>query len=309
MDRPVFLDDAALKEVFDLAALIDWMDTAHREPRPETVDALLGPPSSQYFVRSAASATAFGSKLVTIVPANPSQGRPSVQALFAVFDRETGVCRGVLDATSLTYWKTAADSALGSRHLSRPDSSTLLICGAGGLAPWLVRAHAVARPPLRRVLIWNRTGGKAKALAAMLQAEGLAAEPIDDLQAGIAEADIVSTATLTREPIIHGAWLRPGQHLDLVGAYLPDTREADDGCIRRSDVYVDYRVSARDVGDIHVPLQTGVLRESSILGDLYDLAHHNRQRSPEAITLYKNAGGAHLDLMTAEYLLQAANAR
>jgi ornithine cyclodeaminase len=289
----------------DLPALVDELERRHRAAKGEKADHLIGAADARLLVRSATSGGALGTKLVSIVPANLDRGIPSVQALMVVFDRANGVPRAVLDATEMTYWKTAADSALGSRFLSRPDAQCLLVCGAGGLAPWLVRGHLAVRP-IARVLIWNRTPQRAFQVATALQDElGLPVEVADDLEQAAGQADIISTATMAREPFLKGGWLRPGQHLDLVGSYGPDTREADDTCIRRSRVFVDSRQSAlHGVGDILGAIGSGALQRDGIVADLYELAAGAAGRmDADDITLFKNAGGAHLDLMTAEFLL------
>jgi ornithine cyclodeaminase/alanine dehydrogenase-like protein (mu-crystallin family) len=253
---------------------------------------------------------AMGAKVVSICPGNPARGLPSVQAVFVLLDGETGSPRAMLDATGLTYWKTAADSALGARYLARPDSRSLLMVGAGDLAPWLVRAHLAARPSIAEVKIWNRTRARAARLAASLAAQGIPASPVEDLASAAGAADIISVATMTREPLIQGEWLKAGAHLDLVGAYEPETREADDDCIRRARLFTDFRASAADVGEFLLPTASGAMRAGGLLGDLYDLARGAPGRLADTdITLFKNAGGAHLDLMTAQFLLHRLTAR
>lgn len=297
-----------LREAADLDALIDALDTGHKGARPETADGLIGPQSSRYLIRSAHDGEGLvGSKLVTILPDNPSRDIPAVQALIVLFNANDGIPVAALDATELTYWKTGADSALGSRYLSRPDAHTLVMVGAGGLAPWLVRAHRVVRPGIERVLIWNRTAGKAQALVRSLSEEGMPAEATDDLEQAVRQGDIISTATMSTEPIIKGDWLKNGAHLDLVGGYAPDTREADDAAISGHKLFVDCMESALDgVGDILNPLERGVIAKSDIRGDLFDLASGKIKGRENAndITVFKNAGGAHLDLMVARALIE-----
>ena len=295
----------AQRSVIDLAALIDWIDAAHRRSAPDTTDSLIGPAESQLFVRSAVLAgEAMGAKVVSICPGNPQLGLPSVQALFVLLDGRTGMPRAVLDATSLTYWRTAADSALGARYLARKDARTLLMVGAGGIAPWLIRAHRCARPGLVDVLIWNRTASRAEQLAETLAREGIPAKAVGDLGAAVQRADIISAATMTRAPLIRGEWLKAGAHLDLVGAYEAGTREADDACVRRARFFTDFRHSAKDVGDFLLPVASGAMQEADLLGDLYDLVRGAPGRlAGTDITLFKNAGGGHLDLMTAQFLL------
>jgi ornithine cyclodeaminase/alanine dehydrogenase-like protein (mu-crystallin family) len=296
---------AQLQAALDFPALMDAITEAHRSGAAQTADSFIGPPDAQLFVRSAVlPGRAMGAKVISVIPDNPSRGAPSIQAVFVLLDGVNGAPRAVLDGTGLTFWKTAGDSALGSRLLSRQDARVLLICGAGELAPWLVRGHLAARPGLAEVLVWNRTASRAAELAARLSAEGIAASPAPDLEAAARRADIISTATMAREPLIRGAWLKPGAHLDLVGAYNAAMREADDDCMRRARVFCDFRPSAMDVGEILQPLANGAMKPADLLGDLYDLARGTSGRlSPGDITVFKNAGGAHLDTMTAEFLL------
>lgn len=304
-----WIGEDELASAFDLAALVAALEAGHRRPRAEIADGLIGPPSARYLIRSAHDgASILGSKLITIFPDNPDRrGLASVQAVIVLFDGEDGRPRAALDATRLTYWKTAADSALGTKLLSRPDARVLAIAGAGGLAPWLVRGTLAVRPGIERVLIWNRTAARAAALAERLRSQGAPAEAAADLETAVRAADIVSTATMAREPVLKGAWLAPGTHVDLVGGYSRDTREADDETLRRGRLFVDCRDSALDgVGDITTPLAEGVIAEVDIKGDLYDLVGGSvaGRRSANDITVFKNAGGAHLDLMVAAALLE-----
>ena len=297
-----------LRDGLDLASFIDALECGHQGIRPEMTESLIGPDTNRYLIRSAHDGgLLMGSKLITIVPDNPQErALPSVQAVIVLFDVTSGAPVVALDATELTYWKTSADSALGSRILSRRDARVLVMVGAGSLAPWLVRAHMLARPRLEKVLVWNRTSAHAKSCVSMLNDEGIAAQTADNLEQAVGQADIVCTATMAREPILHGAWLKQGVHVDLVGGFSPDTREADDETLRRARLFVDCRESAlAGVGDILTPLQTGVIKTDDILGDLYDLAQRNvlGRIDENDITLFKNAGGAHLDLMIATAVL------
>jgi ornithine cyclodeaminase len=305
-DAVPFYGREALSAVLDFETLIEWMDAAHRLERPETVDSLIGPDAGRLLLRSAVlPGRAMGAKVVTLCPGNAARGLPSVQAVFVLFDGSNGSPLAMLDGTALTYWKTAADSALGSRYLARRDCRILLIVGAGGMAPWLARAHLCACPGIAEVLIWNRTASRAADLAASLTEEGIPALPIADLAAAASRADIISTATMTRAPLIRGDWLKAGTHLDLVGSYMPLMREADDAAIRRARLFTDFRPSACEVGEFALPIASGAMTEQDLIGDLYDLASGQAGRlSSTDITLFKNAGGAHLDLMTAQFLLE-----
>jgi ornithine cyclodeaminase/alanine dehydrogenase-like protein (mu-crystallin family) len=300
-----FIDAEEIRRVLDFPVLIAALEDAHRRPKIEVQDAHLGTEMANYFVRHAVEAGRYmASKLITSFPANLSGGKlPAVQAVCVLFDGGDGRPLAVMDGTEITYWRTAADSALGARHLACEHPETLLVVGAGGMSRWLIRAHRTVRPSLKRVLIWNRTLKRAEALAAELAREGLEVAVVSDLAAAAGKADVITSCTRSHQPLIRGESLQPGVHLDLVGGYTPKTREADDEAIRRALLFVDRRESAFDgVGDILQPIASGAIKESDVLGDLYDLAAGTvaGRRSPEDITVFKNAGGAHLDLMTCE---------
>ena len=270
-----FIGAEEIRSVLTFPLLVDALEAAHRRPRIEIQDAMLGGEGAQYFVRHAVDPGRFmASKLITSFPGNlhGGAGLPAVQAVCVLFDGCDGQPLAVVDGTEITYWRTAADSALGARLLAPEAPATLLVVGAGPMAIRLVRAHRAVRPTLKRVLVWNRTRAGAIALAARMTEEGIDAAACDDLAAATREADIVSTCTRSRTPLVHGADLKPGSHLDLVGGYSPETREADDDAMRRARVFVDRRESAFDgVGDILQPIASGAMRETDVLGDLYDL--------------------------------------
>jgi ornithine cyclodeaminase/alanine dehydrogenase-like protein (mu-crystallin family) len=310
MTTPRFVSADEIRNTLSFPTLIAALEAAHRRPKMEVQNGLLGDERAQYFVRHAVDSGRYmASKLVTSFPANLQTGTlPAVQALCVLFDGCTGQPLCVIDGTELTYWRTAADSALGAKILAQPEPATLLMVGAGAMSAPLIRAHRTVRPSLRRIIIWNRTRERAARLVAQLLEEGVHAELTQDLAAATETADLVSTCTRSNEPLILGANLRPGVHLDLVGGYTPATREADDEAARRSLVFVDCRESAFDgVGDIALPIAHGSIKESDVLGDLYDLIGGRvpGRRSPSDITFFKNAGGGHLDLMTAELIFSA----
>ena len=228
-----------------------------------------------------------------------------------LFDGADGRPLAVLDGTEITWWKTAADSALGAKLLAPAEPHTLTVIGAGAMAPWLVRAHRCVRPSIRRVLVWNRTPERAETWRIACARRGIAAEATADLEAAVRQAQVITSATRSHTPLIKGAWLAAGAHLDLVGGYTPETREADDEAARRCRIFVDRRESAFDVGDIQQPIASGAIRKEDVLGDLYDLIGGGApgRRGPSDITLFKNAGGGHLDLMTARAILVAARRR
>ena len=243
---------------------------------------------------------ALGVKIVTVFPDNAGRLLPAVHGTYVLLDAATGVPVAVLDGTALTLRRTAAASALAASYLARPDSTVHLRVGTGALAPHLIAAHAAVRP-VRQSLVWGRDPKKAAALAARLAATGIAAIPVADLGAAAATADIVTCATLAREPLIRGAWLKPGAHLDLVGGYTPEMREADDDAVVRARVYIDTEAALQEAGDIVQPLRSGVLTRDGISGDLFALCRgeqHGRSDAAE-ITLFKSVGTALEDLAAA----------
>ena len=242
-----------------------------------------------------------GVKLVSVIPGNAARGTASVVGAYVLMSGVTGEPLAVLDGTRLTLWRTAAASALAADFLARTDAETLVMVGAGALAEHLVEAHTAIRP-IRRVLIWNRSADKAEAMAAKFTGRALTAEAVSDLDAALAEADIVSAATMSTTPIIRGEALKPGAHVDLVGGYTPAMREADDGAVARARVFVDTRGGAlKEAGDITQPIASGVLKAEEIVGDLADLCrgHVSGRGAAEEITLFKSVGTALEDLVAA----------
>ena len=252
-----------------------------------------------------------GVKVVTVFPDNGRQALPSIYGQYLLIDGTTGQTLALLDGTMLTKRRTACASGLASRYLSRPDSSRFLMIGTGALAPELIRVHAKVRP-IREVAIWGRTPERAETLAGQLAAtlpkvlgRPIVVRAVADREAAVAAADIVSCATLSTSPLVEGAWLHGGQHLDLVGAYTSGMRESDDGAIRRSRLYVDTRAGAlQEAGDIVQPLANGTIDEADIVADLFELTRVQKvgrsAGDANAITLFKSVGAALEDLAAAE---------
>lgn len=245
-----------------------------------------------------------GCKIVTVFPGNVGIGLPSLYGQYLLLSGDTGEPLAMIDGRVLTAWRTAAASALAAHYLARADATHLVMIGAGALAPRLIRAHMSVRP-ISRVTLWNRTRTRAEQLAELLRDDDLGAVEVtvaDDLAASVREADIVSCATLSAEPLVRGAWLKTGAHVDLVGGFTPKMREADDDAVRRARVFVDTRAGAmKEAGDIVDPLSRGVLKESDIQADLFDLCRGTvpgRQTADE-ITLFKSVGTAIEDLAAA----------
>ncbi len=249
-----------------------------------------------------------GIKLVTVFPHNSEHSLPSVMGAYLLLSGATGEPLAMIDGPTLTVKRTAAASALAASYLARQDSERLLMIGTGALAPYLVRAHAEVRP-ICNVLIWGRNPDKAEQLARRLNRRDFKVAATTDLQAAVQGAHIISAATMTLEPLIKGAWLQPGQHLDLVGGFRPDMREADDDAVSRARVFVDTRDGAcSEAGDIVQPLESGVLTEDDIAADLFDLTRGERagRRFYDQITLFKSVGTALEDLGAAQLAYERA---
>lgn len=242
-----------------------------------------------------------GVKIVTVFPGNRARGLASVAALYVLLDGATGHPVALIDGEALTLRRTAAASALASTYLSRPASSTLLVVGTGALAPAMAAAHAAVRP-ITRIGVWGRSTGNAHATAARLAAQGLPAVPVADLDAALAEADIVTCATTATAPVIRGARVRPGTHVDLAGAFTPQMRESDDDLVRRASVFVDTFAGAlKEAGDLVQPIASGAIAREHVLAELADLCagRHGGRRSDDEITLFKSVGTALEDLAAA----------
>ena len=249
-----------------------------------------------------------GIKSVTVFPGNTERGLPAVMGIYLLLDGKTGSPIALIDGPTLTVRRTAAASALASRYLSRPDCERLLMVGTGAMAPHLILAHAAVRP-ICNVLIWGRTEDKAARLAKHLDRRDFRVAHTSDLEAAVRGAHIISCATLSRDPLVRGAWLQPGQHLDLVGGFRPDMRETDDDSIRRARVFVDTRAGAtEEAGDIVQPLESGLLTHEDIAADLFELTRGEKagRRFYDQITLFKSVGTAVEDLAAAQLTVERA---
>jgi len=253
-----------------------------------------------------------GVKIVNVMPGNSARGLPAVSAEYLLSDARTGEMLAMIDGGELTARRTAAASALASQCLSRPNSKHLVVAGTGRVCANLISAHSAVRP-IDKITIWGRSVDKAAALARQVMDElGVDASVANDLESAVRTADIVSAATLSIDPLILGDWLPAGCHVDLVGAFRPDMRESDDEAIRRARVYVDTRAGCtKEGGDIVQPLASGVLQETDIVGDLYDLCHGSGQgrQTVEDITLFKSVGAALEDLAGAILAYETSQSR
>ena len=243
-------------------------------------------------------------KTATIFPGNAAQRLSNINGAVTLFSDETGVLEAVIDFHLVTKWKTAGDSVYAAKQLARPDSRNILLVGAGTVAHSLREAYDAVFPDAQ-FTVWNRSSAGAEKLAAAYPKVTVAT----DLETAVRAADIVTCATMTTQPILRGDWLQPGQHIDLIGAYRPDMREADDACLKRACVFVDSRdTTLGHIGEIKIPLEQNTISEADILVDYYQPDRFKRPKNDE-ITLFKNGGGAHLDLMTSRYILEAWRAR
>ena len=285
----------------DWIGLTDALAAGHRLPRAEVADTFLYRGRDTLLTRSAwIDGLGLAVKCASVFPDNPGAGRPMVNGAVNLLDDATGLLQAIVDFHLVTKWKTAGDSLLSARCLARKEARRVLIVGAGHVASSMIAAYRALIPDAA-FTIWNRSGDAARRLAEVTDAA-----VTDDLEAGVRGAEIIATTTMAREPLIRGAWIAPGTHLDLIGAYRPDMREVDDAAIAGCRLFVDSRkTTIGHIGEIQIPLDRGVIRETDIIADFYEPDAYRRQSADE-ITIAKNGGGAHLDLMTARYILEAA---
>lgn len=287
-------------------ALLDWLELAdaleqgHRLPGAEIDDILLYRDADTLLNRSAwIDGMGIAVKCATVFPRNPDRGTPMINGAVSLYDDVDGTLAAMLDFHLVTKWKTAGDSLLGALKLANPDSSEVLIVGAGTVGGSLIDAFS-AGFPRAQIRVWNRTISRAEEL--VTSRPGTSVAP--DLEAAVRAADIIITATMSSTPVIRGDWLRPGQHLNLTGAYRPDMREADNAALLKSRVYTDcFDTTLDHIGEFKTPLAEGVITRDHVLADFYQIDRFEAF-DPANITLFKNGGGAHLDLMTSHHILQ-----
>lgn len=303
-----WLDHEAVEAALDWTALIEELRDWYRADRVEAPARQVlsmpqpgGGDASLLIMPAWVPGESIGVKVVTFLPDNAAKGRPTINAGFLLFDGETGRLTAAIDGDALTARRTAAASALAASYLARRDAKDLLVVGTGQLSAAAVRAHAAVRD-YDRVSIWGRSPGKAAAIAAELSAEGFPAQAAPDLEAAVRRADVVSTVTASTSPMIRGDWLKPGSHLDLIGAFKADMRESDDRAVAQAEVFVDLRASASLAGDLAQPLADGVIAPDHIRADLAELCRgdHPGRSDDEARTLFKSAGMALQDLAAAD---------
>ncbi|WP_299044949.1 ornithine cyclodeaminase [uncultured Tateyamaria sp.] len=284
--------------VLDWIGLTDALVAGHTLPKAEIGDTFLYRDPDTLLSRAAwIDGMGMAVKTATVFPGNPGRGAPMINGGVNLYSDADGTLQAIIDFHLVTKWKTAGDSLLAARKLARPDSRHILIVGAGTVGRALHDAYSAIFPDAH-FQIWNRTRDNALTMAAERPMLSVA----DDLEQAVRKADIVTSATMSTEPLIRGDWLRPGQHIDLIGAYRPDMREVDDAALLKSRVFVDsFDTTVGHIGEVKIPLEAGTIQRDHLLADYYDL--HAFERTPEDITLFKNGGGAHLDLMTSRYIL------
>jgi ornithine cyclodeaminase/alanine dehydrogenase-like protein (mu-crystallin family) len=250
-----------------------------------------------------------GIKLVNVNPGNSEKGLPAISATYLLFDRDTGEHRLILDGGELTPRRTAAASALAAKHLARKDARRQLIVGAGRVGSNIPSAY-LAVLPIEEFAVWDRSQANTERLVADLTSDGHKAEVAPDLQAAVAWADVITCATLAREPVILGNWLRPGQHVDLIGSFTPEMREVDDTAMQRARVFIDTEHAKLESGDIKLPLDTGAIAESDIIATLTQLCRGEvaGRISDDEITLFKGVGLAAEDLSAAVLAMRLSTA-
>jgi len=303
------IDAKAVDERLDFPALIDALAEAFRGglAAPARVHHQIerAGAAATHLLMPAWTTSAFrqgaflGTKIVSVFPDNSARDLPAVHGVYVLQSGETGAPLAAIDGARLTQWRTAAASALAARFLARRDACKLLMVGAGALAPFLVAAHRAVRP-IAEAALWNHRRAGAQRLAQRLAGGGLRVTIADDLEQAAREADVISCATLSTSPLIKGDWLKSGQHVDLVGAFNLQMREADDEALRRARVFIDTEAALHEGGDVAVAIANGAIAKSHVVGDLAALCRGAEgRRSDDEITLFKSVGAAIEDLAAA----------
>lgn len=300
MNTIPFVPFEAGEKLLDWIELTDALIAGHTLGRAEIGDTFLYRDPDTLLSRAAwIDGMGVAVKSATIFPGNAAKGKPNINGGVSLYSDDDGSLEAIIDFHLVTKWKTAGDSLLAARRLARPDTKCILLVGAGPVAKSLHAAYSAIFPDAS-FTIWSRTRAKSEAFAENLSNVTVAAT----LETAVGDADLIGTATMATDPVIKGAWLQPGQHLDLIGAYRPDMREVDDEALQRARLFVDSVDTTVDhIGEIKIPLKSGAIQRSDIIADYYDLDAFVRQ-SDDEITICKNGGGAHLDLMTSRYILE-----
>lgn len=312
---PAVLDRAAVAEKLPYDRLIDslrqhFSEAAIVPPRQTLPFGDPSAPNGQLLLMSAWQGDSIAAlKVATVIPDNAARGLPTIQALVLVIDVRTGSVVAVAEGSEITRRRTAAASALAASYLALPDARTLVVVGTGPQALALASAHRVVRPSIDEIVIWGRSQEKAKGMAVELS-ESVHVCSIgvtDDLERAVRRADIVSCATSSATPLVKGAWLREGSHLDLVGSFSADRRETDTDAVVQASVFVDtFEGCESEAGDILIPIGEGRINKTFIRGDLASLVSGvlgGRQSTKER-TLFKSVGTALEDLAASRLLVE-----
>ena len=285
--------------------LTDALAAGHNLPKAEIGDTFLYRGSDTLLSRSAwIDGLGIAVKTATIFPNNPSASKPVVNGGVNLYSDTDGTLEAIIDFHLVTKWKTAGDSITAARRLARPNSRNILIVGAGTVGRSLHDAYSAAFPNAQ-FTVWNRTTKN----AALMAAERPTLSVATDLEQAVRNADIVTSATMSTQPLIKGEWLQEGQHIDLIGAYRPDMREVDNAALQRSRIFVDsLDTTVGHIGEIKIPTEADAISANDIVADYYNISNFTRQ-SDDEITLFKNGGGAHLDLMTSRFILDRWRAK
>jgi len=326
MVRQITYNEA--RDSLSWADAVEALKQGHRAAKPEIDDTFLGPADRTLLNRSCfIPGLGYGAKAVTVFDGNPARGLATVQGAMLYFSPDDGQLKAIIESRLVTEIKTVSDSLWGALSLARSDSRHLLVCGAGAVAASLIDGYSTLFPGLERISIWNRTHDNAVALAEncakSCSDRGLNVTAVTDLETAARSADIITSATMARAPLILGEWIQPSTHVDLIGAFKADMREADNELLRKGRLFVDSRTTTGHIGELKIPIAEGAISESDVIADFYDLVVDGSldnslesalgdpfekapgRTSDSDITVFKNGGGAHLDLMIARYIAEA----
>ncbi|MFD0916220.1 ornithine cyclodeaminase family protein [Pseudahrensia aquimaris] len=300
------ITDESVGNALNWSKVVAAIEAGHQLPKALISDQFVNRTPDTLLSRAAwIDGLGFGVKSVSVFPENAGKDMPTIHGAMLVFEDVHGQLEAIIDSGLITNWKTAADSVLGAKLLARPDSESLLIIGAGSVAAKLVDAYREVLPNLTKIKIWNRTRQRAQDLAKACSQRGIAVEVAEDLEVACGRADVISCATMSTQPMLMGKWVKPGTHVDLIGAFKADMREADDALLLKARLFVDsFDTTLHHIGELKIPLEAGVISQEDVLADLYQLVGAQAKReTANDITVFKNGGGAHLDLMTARCII------
>jgi ornithine cyclodeaminase/alanine dehydrogenase len=313
------LTRADLERVLEPAAVIIAVESAFREAAagraPALPRAVLPMAKGGVFlgmISALPRAHALGAKLVSVVEANRKRGLPTLHASYVLSDPETGAPLAFMEAGFLTAIRTGAASAVAAKYLARPDSRRVACFGAGVQAEFQLRCLKAVLP-VESIAVVGRDPARAQAFAErMRSALGVSVEVARDRRAAVREADVVTCATTSSRPVFTGRDLRPGTHVDAVGAFRPATREVDTETVKRSRVVVDtYHGAWAEAGDLLIPIKAGAIARRHVRAELAEVVARKKpgRTRPDEITLFKSVGWAPEDAASARLAYDRAMAR